>query len=78
MATLKLSGKELELPQKEEDMYSNKYIAIYLVPVAILAAVIAWYRNAESFILIRILYVLLAYVLNIFYLMYIAYKAMRG
>lgn len=63
---------------KDEEVNANRQLALYLVPVAVAAALIAWYRNSERFILVRLFYVVLAYVLNIFYIGYIMYKAVKG
>lgn len=51
-------------------------IASYLVPFAIIAAVIAWYKNSDVNIIVRLSYVFIAYLLNIVYILYSMYRLM--
>jgi hypothetical protein len=46
----------------------------YLIPFALLAGYISWYRNSDSNIIFRLLYVIIAYVLNVFYIAYATYR----
>lgn len=62
---------------EEDAIISSKQLAIYLVPLAIVCAVIAWFRNSDKFVLVRLFYVMFAYVFNIFYLVYIVYRWFR-
>lgn len=69
-----VASKRNKNSENESETASSKNLAIYLVPVAIVASLIAWYRNSDRFILIRLFYVVLAYIFNVFYLGYIVYN----
>ena len=58
----------------DEQIYDFGQYMLYLFPIGIFAGFIAWWRNSQSNIIMRIIYVLLAYVFNIFYLIYIVYR----
>jgi membrane protein YdbS with pleckstrin-like domain len=62
-----------EKSNNEVSIDFSKY-ATYLLPFAIAAAVVAWFRNSNSNIIIRIFYVIIAYLINIFYFIYIIYR----
>lgn len=49
-------------------------IANYLIPIGLLSGFIAWSRNQGTNIIFRLIYVVIAYLLNVFYLLYIVYK----
>jgi hypothetical protein len=49
-------------------------ITTFLLPFAILASIIAWFRNKDSYLIMRIVHVVIAYLTNIVYLFYIVWK----
>jgi hypothetical protein len=49
-------------------------ITTFLLPFAILASIIAWFRNKDSYLIMRIVHVVIAYLTNIVYLFYILWK----
>lgn len=59
---------------KENEFILSKDLAKYLVPVALLASFIAWFRNGNSNIILRLIYCIIAYIFNVFYLFYVVYK----
>jgi hypothetical protein len=70
--------KEQKEHKQVDPEFSVKDIANYLLPFAFIAGLVAWYRNNESGIIMRVIYVLFAYMLNIVYLAYMLYKAFAG
>jgi|688.fasta_scaffold1090423_2 hypothetical protein len=55
------------------DLDFSKF-STYLIPFALLAGYISWYRNSNSNIIFRLVYVIIAYVLNVFYIAYAVYR----
>jgi hypothetical protein len=51
----------------------GKYM-LFLFPIGLFSGFVAWWRNSQSNIVMRIIYVFLAYVFNIFYLIYTVYR----
>ncbi len=49
-------------------------IANYLIPLGLLSGYIAWSRNKDTNIIFRVVYVVLAYLFNVFYLLFLLYK----
>ncbi len=49
-------------------------IANYLIPIGLFSGFVAWNRNQNSNIILRVLYVIMAYLFNIFYLLYLVYR----
>lgn len=58
----------------ESDEITFSTIASYLLPFAILAGVLSWYKNSDKNIFSRLFYVSVAYVLNIVYILYSLYR----
>lgn len=59
---------------KDNEVIPVSTITNYLIPIGLFSAFIAFLRNANSNIIVKVFYMVMAYLLNIFYLMYIAYK----
>jgi hypothetical protein len=53
-------------------------IANYLIPLGLLSGFIAWSRNSDTNIVFRVIFVILAYLFNVFYLLYILYRWVFG
>jgi hypothetical protein len=49
-------------------------IANYLIPIGLFSAFVAWSRNQGTNIILRLFFVVMAYLFNVFYLLYIVYK----
>ena len=47
---------------------------LFLFPIGIFAGMVAWWKNSQSNIIMRIIYVILAYLFNVFYLIYSVYR----
>ncbi len=62
----------------EEQFLPYSKIANYLIPIGLFSAFVAFLRNSESNIVVKIFYMLIAYLFNVFYLMYVAYKIIFG
>lgn len=57
-------GKEIDF---------GKYM-LFLFPIGLFSGFVAWWRNSQSNIVMRLIYVFLAYVFNVFYLIYTVYR----
>lgn len=51
----------------------EKYASNLLI-IGFIAAIISWYRNSGSNIIVKIFYALIAYLFNVLYIVYIIYK----
>jgi hypothetical protein len=74
--TLNKPKKNVDVEKEDDDVieFPMDTITTFLLPFAILASIIAWFRNKDSYLIIRIVYVVIAYLTNIVYLFYIAWK----
>jgi hypothetical protein len=46
----------------------------FLLPFAFAAAIISWFRNSDSNVIMRIIYAFFAYVFNLLYIVYVLWK----
>lgn len=46
----------------------------FLLPFAFAAAIISWFRNSDSNVVMRIIYAFFAYVFNLLYIVYVLWK----
>lgn len=60
--------------QTQGELIPISTITNYLIPIGLFASFIAYLRNSESNIIVKVFYMVLAYLLNVFYLSYVAYK----
>ena len=73
------SQKKKKEKKKQDTYYEDtsfdlgQYM-LYLFPIGIFAGVIAWWKNSQSNIIMRIIYVIIAYLFNVFYLIYSVYR----
>lgn len=51
-------------------------ITNYLIPIGLFSMFIAYLRTSNSNIIMRVFYMAMAYILNVFYLTYVVYKFM--
>jgi hypothetical protein len=49
-------------------------IANYLIPIGLFSGFVAWTRSQGYNIILRVIFVIFAYLLNIFYLAYLVYR----
>ncbi len=65
--------KYIEDDNSDTPIDFGKYL-IYLFPVGVFSGMVAWWKNSDSNIIMRIIYVLIAYLFNILYLIYSVYR----
>jgi hypothetical protein len=58
----------------ESEIIPVSTITNYLIPIGLFSSFIAYLRNSNSNIIIKVFYMVIAYLLNVFYLAYVAYK----
>jgi hypothetical protein len=63
-----------ETKDYEDTSYDLGQYMLFLFPISIFSALVAWWKNSNSNIILRIIYVILAYLLNVFYLIYSTYR----
>lgn len=73
-----LNKEKIKKKQQTND-YENTSLElgdymVYLFPIGIFSALVAWWKNSNSNIIMRIIYVVLAYLFNVFYLIYSVYR----
>lgn len=75
------AATKLKNKKRKESTYDDVYASydlsehmLFLFPIGIFAALVAWWKNSNSNIIMRVIYVMIAYVLNIFYLLYSVYR----
>lgn len=59
---------------EESEIIPISTITNYLIPIGLFSSFIAYLRNSNSNIIVKVFYMVIAYLLNIFYLAYVAYK----
>lgn len=71
--------KEKTKKKQQTNDYENTSLElgdymVYLFPIGVFSALVAWWKNSNSNIIMRIIYVVLAYLFNVFYLIYSVYR----
>ena len=74
------SGNKVKAKKRKQDgeyddkSYNLGNTMLYLFPIGIFAGMIAWWKNSQSNIIMRVIYVLIAYLFNVLYLIYSVYR----
>jgi hypothetical protein len=58
----------------ESELIPVSTITNYLIPIGLFSTFVAYLRTSNSNIIMRVFYMAMAYLLNVFYLTYVAYK----